>query len=118
MTTFSDEVKCKEFVSKDAVKAKASESQYPELSEEERSKLQIRQDLKDRIQFKNKLFVKHLIGEPDEIQYVNNVHEDWIYRRPVSVYELGYAPDKEIRIRFQKGIVQKVNHKAPNKPTN
>ncbi len=118
MGTFSDDAKCKEFVLKTIPDADVRLlGPDPEISPEQVAKLHIREELIQKLSYQNKLFVKNLIGPPDEQRTVNNWApgmEEWIYTRPISKYAEGSRPDKEIRIRFQKGAVVKVMHISPD----
>ncbi|EQA36873.1 hypothetical protein LEP1GSC047_2502 [Leptospira inadai serovar Lyme str. 10] len=119
MTTFSDDSKCKEFVLKSIPDADVSVLGVapPQLSAEEKAKLRIRSELIHSLLYQNQLYVKNQIGDPDEKMTINNWApgmEEWVYTRPICKYAEGSRPDKEIRIRFQRGAVVKVLHTPPD----
>ncbi|MCB1190693.1 MAG: hypothetical protein H7A23_23055 [Leptospiraceae bacterium] len=110
METFKDEQKCKSLVEK----AQKSEEQNENISKEVYDNLKIRDEVKDTIQDKNKLFVIKYLGEPDERKRSSSGLEFFIYKRPISKYSKNSKPDKELKIVFNKnGLVQKVFHKSP-----
>ncbi|PJZ70096.1 hypothetical protein CH373_09920 [Leptospira perolatii] len=118
MNTFSDENKCKELVLKTIPDADLSLlGPEPELSPEESAKVRIREELIHALLYQNKVFVKEQLGEPDEQKTVtmSNGMEEWIYRRPVSKYAEGSRPDKELKIRFQRGMVVRIVHTPPDR---
>lgn len=118
MSTFSDDAKCKELILKSSPDADLNlltESNSEAI--EENSKLLIRSDMMKALQGQNKLFVRNLLGSPDEQKIVNNWApgmEEWIYTRPVSKFAEGSRPDKEVRVRFLRGAVLKVLYVQPD----
>ncbi|TGK17423.1 hypothetical protein EHO61_13600 [Leptospira fluminis] len=118
MSTFSDEAKCKNFVLKSIPDADIDLlGKQPELADEAKAKLRIRSELVHSLLYQNQLYVKNQIGEPDEKMTINNWApgmEEWVYFRPICKYAEGSRPDKEIRIRFQRGAVVKVLHTPPD----
>ncbi|TGL62974.1 hypothetical protein [Leptospira sarikeiensis] len=118
MDTFSDDAKCKEFVLKAIPDADVTLlGATAQISEETSSKLYIRSEMIQKLMSQNKLFVKNLLGEPDEKAIVNSWApgmEEWVYYRPISKYAEGSRPDKEIRILFSRGAVLKVRHIQPD----
>ncbi|MFB5649751.1 hypothetical protein ACE5IS_03810 [Leptospira wolffii] len=117
MSTFSDDSKCKEFVLKSIPDADPNLLGEQAPSSEEGQKLLIRANLIKSLQTQNKLYVRNLLGNPDEEKTINNWSpgmEEWVYYRPISKFAEGSRPDKEIRIRFQRGAVLKVLYTPPD----
>ncbi|TGK05517.1 hypothetical protein EHQ53_17990 [Leptospira langatensis] len=117
MTTFQDDAKCKEFVLKsipDADVTILGQNANPTVDP---SSLKIRADLIKSLLYQNKIYVKEMIGEPDEKRTINNWApgmEEWVYTRPITKYAEGSRPDRELRLHFQKGTVVRVLHTPPS----
>jgi len=105
METFSDEIKCKEMQDKSEKKLSISGSNI------DSGNLYIRQELKDLLDTKSKLYVLELLGEPEEKSIDGAGKEYFIYSRPVSKYSQKSQPDKQIIVIFRRGQVTKVLHK-------
>ncbi|TGK00678.1 hypothetical protein EHO59_12080 [Leptospira semungkisensis] len=118
MATFQDDAKCKEFVLKSIPDADVTIlGQNAVAGPVDPSSLKIRADLIKSLLYQNKIFVKELIGEPDEKRTINNWApgmEEWVYTRPISKYAEGSRPDRELRLHFQKGTVVRVLHTPPS----
>jgi hypothetical protein len=106
METFADEEKCNQFLEKVQVK---KQNKNPSNSTTE--KLFIRDELKNLLDTKSKLYVLELLGEPDEKSSDGSGREFYKYLKPIARYSPMHDPDSEIIIIFKRGIVTKVTHK-------
>jgi hypothetical protein len=110
METFADEEKCNQFLEKVQVK---KQNKNPSNSTTE--KLFIRDELKNLLDTKSKLYVLELLGEPDEKSSDGSGREFYKYLKPIARYSPMHDPDSEIIIIFKRGIVTKVTHKKSDK---
>lgn len=112
MQTFQDEVKCKEFLAKseDDLKTEAEKNKAARqnLSPEGLSKLKIREEMKDLLVSKNKMFVLNYLGEPEK-KIPSGDRDYWVYTRPISRYSPEHDPDEEVTVVLRRGQVDKVN---------
>ena len=105
METFSDEKKCDEFVNKSKNKKEQLETSD--------SKIFIRKDLKNLLDTKTYLYVREIIGDPEETMQDAAGRDHWIYKRPICRYSPSHPPDKEFTVIFKKGRVSQILHKPP-----
>lgn len=110
MDVFKDELKCRELEIKSN---KEKEPQSISNSSNE-NKIHLRQEIKDRVQNRNRLFVSSFLGEPDERTNDGAGQDYFIYRRPISRYSEDSPPDKEIQVVFRRDMVIRVIHTPPN----
>jgi hypothetical protein len=106
METFADEEKCNQFLEKVQVK-----KQNKNPSDSSADKLFLRDELKNLLDTKSKLYVLELLGEPDEKSSDGSGREFYKYFKPIARYSPQHDPDREIIIIFKRGIVTKVTHK-------
>jgi len=106
LETFADEEKCSQLLEKVQVK-----KQNKNLSDSSNDKLFLREDLKNLLDTKSKLYVLELLGEPDEKSSDGSGREFYKYFKPIARYSTMHDPDKEIIIVLKRGIVTKVTHK-------
>lgn len=115
METFSDEVKCKEMEKKAIEKGQVEKpKRVVELTPEEESKLLIRDELKNLLMMKNKVFVIEKLGEPDMKKKDGSGKEYYHYYRPITRFSVEHDPDKELIIVFTREMVNRILHTPPD----
>jgi len=117
METFQEEMKCKDLLKKSEENLKTEEEKKREkrinLSQEDKNSLKIRDEMKDLIISRNKLFVISYIGEPDKKE-TSADRDYWIYSRPISRYSTEHDPDDEVTVIFRRGQVERITVIKPS----
>ncbi len=117
METFQDETKCNQMMKKSEEDLKTTEQKRAEqrekLTEEGYNGLKIREVMLQKLYKQTKPFVKEYLGEPDSVS-LSGDGEVFHYTRPISIYEIGSAPDDEVYVFFRKNFVQKVTIIKPS----
>lgn len=109
--TFQDAEKCRQFVASQS--KQKQQTKKVALAPEVEKQLKIRDDLKDQLQSKNKLYVKNQIGEPDKSFRDSSGRTHFVYYRPIARYSAEHDPDIEIDVIFIRNRVSRVNHTPP-----
>ncbi|MEM7179791.1 MAG: hypothetical protein AAF518_02685 [Spirochaetota bacterium] len=114
MATFSDEQKCKSFVSNQAKEfVKEDPVEVVPLDPEVEKNIKNRDDLKDTLQNRNEPFVISYIGKPDKRFRDSSGRTHLIYYRPIARYSRKHDPDIEIDVILRRSKVSRVNHTPP-----
>ncbi len=112
METFQDQLKCKDFLSKSEEDLKSESEKKKEqrknLTAEGLSGLKIREEMKDTLVSKNKIFVLSYLGEPEK-KIQSGDRDYWVYTRPISRYSPDHDPDEEVTVVLRRGQVDRVN---------
>ncbi len=113
LETVKDKEKCNDLLKKTKGREEGKDSKKADLTKEENSSLKLRQDIKNALQSKNRLYVIKYLGEPDERFKSGPDYEQFIYRRPVSRRSELDQPDEEIKVVFRREFVTEVIHIPP-----
>lgn len=102
---FQDPIKCREMLNK---KKLNNEEYKKEKPKSEETKFYLREELKESLYSKNKLFVKKLLGEPEKVLLDSSGKEIFIYTIPISKKDISSEFDDEVRIIFFRNLVNRI----------
>lgn len=111
LETVKDKEKCTELLKKTK---ESYEDKKLASTQDFGSSILLRQNIKDSLQSKNKLYVINYLGEPDERLKNGPDYDLFVYKRPVSRRTKTSDPDREITIVFRRELVTEVVHLPPS----
>ncbi|MCX7999419.1 MAG: hypothetical protein N3A69_10795, partial [Leptospiraceae bacterium] len=102
---FQDATKCREMLTKKKSNKEEHKKENPKSAD---TKFYLREELKESLYSKNKLFVKKLLGEPEKVHLDSSGKEIFIYTTPISKKDISSEFDDEIRIIFFRNLVNRI----------